>query len=40
LGTSLHFILNTFNNKTYSLLSGQDSQAIQACNCNVIRFNG
>ena len=29
LGTSLNFILNTFSNKTYSLQSGQDSQAIQ-----------
>jgi len=38
LGTSLHFILNTFSNKTYSLLSGQDYQAIQACNCKDIRF--
>jgi len=25
LGTSLHCILNTFSNITYSLLSGQDS---------------
>ena len=31
LGTSLHFILNKISNKTYSLLPGQDSQAIQAC---------
>ena len=38
LGTSLHFILNTISNKTYSLLSGQDSQAIQACNCKDIQF--
>jgi len=38
LGTSLHFILNTFSNKTYSLLSGQDYQAIQACNCKDIWF--
>jgi len=38
MGTSLHFILNTFSNKTYSLMSGQESQAIQACHCNVIRF--
>jgi len=28
----------TFSNKTYSLLSGQDSQAIQVCYCKVIRF--
>jgi len=38
LGTSLQFILNTFSNKTYFQLSGQDSQAIQACNGNGIRF--
>ena len=36
--TSLHFIINTFSNKTYSLLSGQVFQAIQACNCKAIRF--
>ena len=29
VSTSLHFILNTFRNKTYSLLSGQHSHAIQ-----------
>ena len=38
LGTWLHLISNTFSNNTYSLLSVQDSQAIQACNCNGIRF--
>jgi len=30
--------MNTFSTKTYSLLSGQDSQAIQACYCKVIWF--
>jgi len=30
--------VTTLSNKTYSLLSGQDSQAIQACYCKVIRF--
>jgi len=38
LDTSLQFKLNTFSSKTYSLLSGQDSEAIQACNCKVIWF--
>ena len=35
-GTSLHSWQHLA--KTYSLLSGQDYQAIQACNCKVILF--
>ena len=30
--------MKTFSNKTNSLRSGQDSQAIQTCNCKVKRF--
>jgi len=34
MDTLIHFILNTFSNKTYSLLSGQDSQAAMSPGLN------
>jgi len=39
LGTSLHFILNIFSNKTYPQLSSQDSQAIQRVTARAYSLN-